>query len=102
MSTGRGWLVDFFFFLGLGCLTSGLVARWKFYEAILEIYGNNMSTCFSENHIRPKCTGYHVEMIFGRNRKYFHEIAKFCVIEMSCDTTLKVFSTRLFPQSFTG
>ena len=81
MSTG--WLVEFFF-SGFGTSDVWLGCQVE----ILEIYGNNMSTCFSENHIRPKCTGYHVEMIFGRNRKYFQEIAKFCVIEMSCDTTL--------------
>ena len=86
MSTG--WLVEFFFSWVWYVWRLAWLPGGNFMKRFFEIYGNNMSTCFSENHIRPKCTGYHVEMIFGRNRKYFQEIAKFCVIEMSCDTTL--------------
>ena len=62
----------------------------KFYGAILEIpgitcrhvspnyphSGNNMFMCY-EYHIRPEFTGYYVEMIFGENRTFFLEIAKF-------------------------
>ena len=64
----------------------------KFYGAILEIpgitcrhvspnyphSGNNMFMCY-EYHIRPEFTGYYVEMIFGENRTFFLEIAKFYI-----------------------
>ena len=72
------YVVDFFFL--------------KFYGAILEIpgitcrhvspnyphSGNNMFMCY-EYHIRPEFTGYYVEMIFGENRTFFLEIAKFYI-----------------------